>query len=314
MSSFLLKKKTKKSFFEGIQTLEYSTRENYNSALNQFKKFCYDQYEHRTTQNIVNELKSLSIKNRDEATIGVYQDFVNWMTKKSLSNTTIHQYYQITVYYFGYLGIRLHPIDLKQNIKLPKKIKEKLYPITKDNIVHLFNFVPKPRQMLYLTLLGSGMRIRETVALRKKDFDQTFPKRIKIEIPPEFTKTRAAHTTFVSQEAEFFLRPHLEKLFDDDLVFATNSLPYHASMTEIEAFARYRKRSGLTEKYTSVNRHHITLHSFRSYFFTRARRIHDTDIAHAMVGHTTYLDMYDRKDDDEKLKLFLKVEPELCLF
>ncbi|CAD6368380.1 hypothetical protein NMT12_100009 [metagenome] len=30
-----------------------------------------------------------------------------------------------------------------------------------------------------------------------------------------------------------------------------------------------------------------------------------------MVGHTTYLDMYDRKDDDEKLELYLKVEPEL---
>jgi hypothetical protein len=30
-----------------------------------------------------------------------------------------------------------------------------------------------------------------------------------------------------------------------------------------------------------------------------------------MVGHTTYLDMYDRKEDEEKLGLYLKVEPEL---
>ena len=82
-------------------------------------------------------------------------------------------------------------------------------------------------------------------------------------------------------------------------------------MTEIEAFARYRKRAGLIEKYESTNRHHISLHSFRSYFFTRARRVHDTDIAHAMIGHTTYLDMYDRKDDWEKLELFLQVESKL---
>lgn len=44
---------------------------------------------------------------------------------------------------------------------------------------------------------------------------------------------------------------------------------------------------------------------------TRARRVHDTDVAHAMVGHTTYLDMYDRKDDQEKLELYLKIEPSL---
>lgn len=53
---------------------------------------------------------------------------------------------------------------------------------------------------------------------------------------------------------------------------------------------------------------------FRPYFFIRARRIHDTDIAHAMVGHTTYLDMYDRKEDEEKLELFLIVEPGLKIF
>lgn len=82
-------------------------------------------------------------------------------------------------------------------------------------------------------------------------------------------------------------------------------------MTEIEAFTRYRDETGLTTKYESANRHHITLHSFRSYFFTRARRVHDTDIAHAMVGHTPYLDMYDRKDDSEKLELYLEVEPKL---
>lgn len=84
-------------------------------------------------------------------------------------------------------------------------------------------------------------------------------------------------------------------------------------MTEIEAFTRTREQAGLHDKYESSKRHHVTLHSFRSYFFTRARRVHDTDIAHALVGHTAYLDMYDRKDDAEKLELYLKVEPELSI-
>ena len=311
MSSFLLKNKTKNSFFEGIQTLEYSTRENYQSSLNQFERFCNSNYGNRTMSDVLTELKSLQLEHKDEAFIGMLQDFVNWMTKSTLSNTTIHQYFQIVTYYFSYQGIRLHPLDLRQNVKLPKKIKEKLHPLTKEEIIQLFKHAPKSRQMLYLVLLGAGMRIRESVALRKKDFDIHHPKRIKIEIPAQFTKTKTGHTTFVSKEAEQYLKPHLDTLKEEDLVFATNSNPYHAAMTEIEAFARYREYTGLIEKYESVNRHHITLHSFRSYFFTRARRIHDTDIAHAMVGHTTYLDMYDRKEDLEKLELYLKVEPKL---
>ncbi|WP_268544003.1 hypothetical protein [Candidatus Nitrosotenuis cloacae] len=121
------------------------------------------------------------------------------------------------------------------------------------------------------------------------------------------------HTTFVSIEASEYLKPHLEALKPDDLVFATNANPFHAKMTEIEAFARYRERAGLTARYESTGRHHVSLHSFRSYFFTRARRVHDTDVAHAMIGHTTYLDMYDRKEDWEKLELYLKIEPELSL-
>ncbi len=115
----------------------------------------------------------------------------------------------------------------------------------------------------------------------------------------------------MSKQAEKLLKPHLEKLNENDLVFATNVISYHAAMTEIEAFARYRNYAELIEKYESTKRHQISLHSFRSYFFTRARRVHDTDIAHAMVGHTTYLDMYDRKEDSEKLELYLKLEPEL---
>ncbi|MBS3925142.1 MAG: tyrosine-type recombinase/integrase [Nitrosarchaeum sp.] len=310
MSSFLLKKKSKKSFLEGIQILEYSTRENYRSALKQFETFC-NFYYNKTIQYIIDEIKSLKQEQKDEAFLGMLQEFVNWMKKTTLANTTIQKYFQIIIYYFSYHGIRAHPIDLRQNIKLPKKFKEKLHSLTKEEIIQLFKFTPQSRQMLYLVLIGSGMRIRETVALRKKDFDLDYPKRIKIEIPAQFTKTKTAHTTYVSKEAESLLKPHLESIKNNDLVFATNSIPYHASMTEIGAFARYREKAGLTRIYESTKRHHISLHSFRSYFFIRARRIHDTDIAHAMIGHSTYLDMYDRKEDDEKLDLFLEVENEL---
>lgn len=313
MQSFLVKKKTRKSFMEGIMTLRYSTRENYQASLHRFEQFCNYNYQGRSMEEIVNELKSLNVNDRDNAYFGVLQDFVNWLVEKDLSSTTVNMYFQIVMYYFSYHGIRVHPIDLRQNVKRPRKIKEKLHPLTREEILKVFSYSIEKRKMLYLVLLGTGMRIQECVALRKKDFDLNTFKRIKIEIPAKFTKALTAHTTFVSKEAEKYLRPHLMSLEANELVFATNPNPFHAKMTEIEAFTRTRDRAGLTDKYESTNRHHVSLHSFRSYFFTRARRVHDTDIAHAMVGHTTYMDMYDRKDDSEKLSLYMKVEPKLVI-
>ncbi len=314
MQSFLLKTKSKKSFLDRLVSLKYSTRENYQASLNRFEQFCNSKYDGRTSEDIVQELKSIPSDERDDAYFGLLQDFVNWLVSLELAHTTISMYFQVVTYYFSYHGIRAHHIDIRQNVKRPRKIKEKLHVLTKEEILQLFEFTIPKRKMFYLTLIGSGMRIQECTALRKKDFDLDYPKRIKIEIPAQFTKAQTAHTTFVSKEAEKYLRPHLVSLGSNDLVFATNPNPFHAKMTEIEAFTRYRNRAGLTAKYESTNRHHVTLHSFRSYFFTRARRVHDTDIAHAMVGHTTYLDMYDRKDDLEKLGLYLKVEPNLKIF
>ena len=89
------------------------------------------------------------------------------------------------------------------------------------------------------------MRIRETTCLRKKDFSFDF-KRIKIDVPAQFTKTNTAHMTFVSREASTLLKPHLKSLSDDELVFSTNyKNPQNAGMTEIEAFTRYRNRYGI---------------------------------------------------------------------
>jgi len=314
MQSFLLKEKSKKSYLERLQSLSYSTRENYAAALHKFEQFCNASYCGRNSEQVIEELESLPQNHRDDAYFGLLQDFVNWLMVLGLTNTTVNMYFQIVTYYFSYHGIRAHHIDIRQNVKRPKKIKEKLHVLAKEEIHKIFEIAPEKRKTLYLTLIGSGMRIQECVALRRKDFDLNYPKRIKIEIPAIYTKAQTAHTTFVSKEASKYLKPHLESLQENSLVFATNLNPFHAKMTEIEAFTRYRDRAGLINKYESTNRHHITLHSFRSYFFTRARRVHDTDIAHAMVGHTVYLDMYDRKDDEEKLALYLKVEPELQIY
>lgn len=301
------------TYIESLSTYAHSSRASYQSALNRFEEFCGEYYDGRNAEQIVAELKSISLELRDDAYFGVLQGYVNWLLKRDLSHKTVNNHFKIVKHYFSFHGIRVDSTDLRRNVSRPREIKERLHPLTLEEIHKIFSFATEKRRMLYLVLLGSGMRIRECVSLRKKDFDIGFPKRIKIEVPAHFTKTQTAHTTFVSKEASRYLIPHLKTLEPDDLVFAKNPDPYHASTTEIEAFTKARDNAGLTAKYESANRHHITLHSFRSYFFTRARRVHDTDVAHAMVGHTPYLDMYDRKDDIEKLELYVKVEPKLLV-
>lgn len=311
--SFLLREKTMKSYEESLMTYARSSRASYLAALNRFQEFCKHTYDGRASRQIVAELKSIPLEQRDDAYFAVLQGYINWLLKRDLSHKTVNNHFKIVKHYLSFHGIRVDPSDLRRNVNRPREVKERLHPLTLEEIHKIFSFATEKRRMLYLVLIGSGMRIRECVALRKKDFDLCFPKRIKIDIPAQHTKTQTAHTTFVSKEASRYLVPHLKSLEPTDLVFAKNPDPYHASMTEIEAFTRARDNAGLTAKYESANRHHVTLHSFRSYFFTRARRVHDTDVAHAMVGHTPYLDMYDRKDDMEKLELYLKVDSKLLI-
>jgi integrase len=313
MQSFLLREKTTKSYKESLAAYAKSSQASYLAALNRFEEFCNQTYDKRSAEKIVVELKSIPPEQRDDAYFGVLQGYVHWLMERGLSHKTVNNHFKIVKHYFSFHGIRADPSELRIRVNRPKEVKEKLHPLTLEEIHKIFAFATEKRRMLYLVLIGSGMRIRECISLRRKDFDLDYPKRIKVDIPAIFTKTKTAHTTFVSKEASRILVPHLKHLQPTDLVFTTNPDPYHASMTEIEAFTRYRDGAGLTAKYESANRHHITLHSFRSYFFTRARRTHDTDIAHAMVGHTPYLDMYDREDDMDKLELYLKVEPKLLI-
>ena len=58
----------------------------------------------------------------------------------------------------------------------------------------------------------------------------------------------------------------------------------------------------------------ISTHSLRAYFFTQAVRKHGENYAHRMTGHSGYLMQYDRMNDEEKLKMYLELEPDLSIY
>ena len=58
----------------------------------------------------------------------------------------------------------------------------------------------------------------------------------------------------------------------------------------------------------------ISTHSLRAFFFTQAVRKHGENYAHRMTGHSGYLMQYDRMNDEEKLKMYLELEPDLSVY
>ncbi len=66
-------------------------------------------------------------------------------------------------------------------------------------------------------------------------------------------------------------------------------------------------------KYESTGRRKINLHSLRAYFITKVSR-HDENFAKKIAGQKGYMLQYDRMTTQEKLKLYLEIEPDLLIY
>tara|TARA_B100001105_G_scaffold226578_1_gene196680 strand:- start:24 stop:629 length:606 start_codon:yes stop_codon:yes gene_type:complete len=147
--------------------------------------------------------------------------------------------------------------------------------------------------------------------VKKKDLDLS-AQRIRVKIPPH-TKTRAGRTTFFTKEVKKKIEKRLEKLNPDDYVFCKES-PVSGADNFRNAFRRLLSRLELDERYQSNNFFKISAHSFRAYFFTKAARKHGDNYAHRMTGHGGYLMQYDRMTEEEKMDMYIELEPNLVVY
>ena len=241
------------------------------------------------------------------------QDWINWNEARGVGNYTIRVLFSNLCKYLFHVGIKTHEQNTKEFLRFGKKNKEERFPLSQEIYRQVVNGLARnPRiQALFLALGSSGMRIGEAINLKKKDLDFT-KKRIKINVPAT-TKTRTGRTTYISKEAEDYLRPLVDKLESEDYIFARkNQRLLDPSVRK--SLTRLLDRIDFTEIYQSNNHRKITSHSFRAYFFTKAARKHGENYAHRMTGHGGYLMEYDRMAEDEKLELYLELEPDLVVF
>jgi len=271
-------------------------------ALGKFEKFSKIYYQ-KSIDNLVDEITD------EEIAFDILQEWINWMAK-SLHARTIINYFSVVRQYLHYKGLKFHPLDIKQNLVFPKINEYEKYGLTLDDLKLIFDAVPYRRKMLYLTQLSSGMRIGELVQLRKEHFDLT-KERIMIRIPAEFNKNRRERVTFVSREAQKLLKPVLDQKNNQDLIFTKNPNWKKAKAAQMKYLEKVVDGLFPNQRYSTGIRK-ITSHSFRAYFITKTSRI-DPNLAKRFAGQKGYMLQYDRLSDDEKLKLYLKMEPELLI-
>ena len=316
MSSFLSKKKDSKSFDDALSTAPESTQKNKRYAIKLFDSFVSEIYLGRKTSDVIEELhqlKTQDVQIYEDALYGMLQDWIVWNEKNGLGNFTIRVAFSNIRKYLFHLGIKTNEQDIKEYLRFGKRTRENRHPLSQMEYRRIIDGLSRHPivQALFLGLGSSGMRIGEALSLKKKDLDLS-GKRIKVNIPAN-TKTRTGRTTYLSLETEKILQPHLENIGLDDYVFATNDGKDNSSSVRT-MLARLVDKLELVDRYQSNNIRKITTHSFRAYFFTKAARMHGENYAHKITGHGGYLMQYDRMTEDEKLEMYLQLEPELAVY
>lgn len=315
--NLILRRKTTEDYFKKISSEPQSTMREKKLVVKGFTKFLDEKY-YMTPEKFAEDLLELKKQKGEDEFIGslydVLQEWINYNLERKLGHYTLQVRFAHLRSYLYHLGMRTNPQDIKQLLRFPKKIKEERYPLKKSelqNLILAHARYPR-RQALYLACSSSGMRIGEALSVRKRDLDLSY-ERIMVRIRAENTKTRQARTTFLSRECQEKIKLYLNRLNDDDLVF-TYAKGKNPTLLEQNALRRALERLNLTQKYTSNGFYKITSHSFRAYFFTAAARKHGENYAHKLTGHGGYLMQYDRMTDEEKLKMYLELEPDLVVF
>ena len=279
------------SYVEHIKQMSSSYCAQFNSAYKSFPKI----------EEIVNV---------DEEVL--FDELQIWINNSIKNPSTIKYYFEHIKQYLHYRGMKLHPLDIKQNLKFPTKMEEELHPLSIDEFLRILESSDFRHKILYLAQSSSGMRIGEIVQLRKKHI-VTNMERIMVKIPAKFTKKKRARTTLFSKEVSKLLLSRLHKMDDNDLVFGTSENLKTAEQTEVIYISRLLNRIGLNQKYETNGRMKITTHSFRSFFITKTSR-HDENLAKYFAGQKGYLLQYDRLTDEEKLEYYIEFEPDLLVY
>ena len=296
----------------GIEMLK--TYDKFNETLN------------KSEDEILDELKRI----QKEPELYIYiNNYVQYLVSNKLSRNSIINRLTFLKDYLRSQGIRIYSEDMKQFVKLPKRIHEARTPLMRDEIRLLRGNANQKLASLLLILSSSGMRINEVLQLTVSKLSQycyrcdktislygscncnTTKQVIEINIKASTTKYREERTAYMSREAFNELIPIIKDFERSDNLLL-NEYDGFISLVQIETlFNKARKDAGLVQKYSNGRNYHINLQSFRAFFETHATKVLGGDIAHALIGHHSYLDQYFRLTRQERAEQYKTLEPYL---
>jgi len=246
-------------------------------------------------------------KDHDDIQVNTHATF------KAKASRSIKLYFTFVKTYLRVVhGVRITTEDIKDYVIFPKHRKEARRPVSIDSLKLLFGKCDPERRALYYVLISSGMRLGEALSLKKSNFHiKESP--IRVSILADDTKTREARETYISAEAWERVKPIFDFKKDGEYLFLKFADIPKGVVGEDRYFLRLRDRLGLTERYNNSCRAVINIHSFRSYFITKASMKHGSDYSHAISGHGSYLKEYIRIPPEERARKYLTLELDLLV-
>ena len=202
----------------------------------------------------------------------------------------------------------------RRMVRLPKKVKIELYPLSKEEITQICDRSKPQRRALYMILKDTGLRISEALWIKKEDFDfNNTP--VSLNIPPNHDKTRSSNQTrFITSETREYVELWIKERKDEEYLFIKNAAHHDQAVNNEERiFDLLRKKLGFTKRYEHNNRNFITIHSFRAFTTTTLADKYGEEFAHGYVGHSKYLGQYVR-NRKKYPEMFQRVENEFMLY
>jgi|APSaa5957512535_1039671.scaffolds.fasta_scaffold58972_1 integrase len=303
-----------------------------------FDEFLYSNYDGMSTEKFIVHIRSLDEDERDDELFQVLQSWVDWLSDTfDLNSASTRQAFSRLNKFLWYCRIKISSNDIKDEIEWPEDIQEERYAPTDDEFSQIVSNLGWRNRGFCIGLSCPGMRPVELMGTQKKHYSFVNG-RWMIEIPYYLTKKRISRTTGFSKEFNPFITKLLKERSDEDFVWTkrrqvpesffqkySHLKDEKAKIKAIKRFAtdmltvvrisfnRKLKTLGLDMKYESTGEHKITFYSFRGRFVTRALKILDGDVVHAIVGHGAYLQTYQRRTIQEKAELIDVIESDIMI-
>jgi integrase len=285
-----------KQFLAGKGRNSKSTKSTYAVALAHFQNFL-----NKKQDTLISIIKPLKTKEID--VYELLEDFITYILEikngndktLTIKSRTIKAYVTAVRSYLTFKDIHIIPTKFQARVNLPKVIRKDEEAIEAEDIREILLHTNSRRLKPFLLILGSGgPRTIEAASLRLCDLD--LDNNI-INIREEFTKTKQARFTFVSDEAVKFLKEWISWKYrarrttltrnEENLVFALGADTDPDSVYE-KMRLEFNKVLALVDKAgrkSGAQRRKITLNSFRRFTKTTVGDQVNTDYSEWFIGH-----------------------------